>query len=80
MEILKIIGYVLVVIGAVINYGSSLVVNRFGVKNRVSVKEAEELSGEDLENYKMTKAKVRVKIIGVLVMLPGVIMLFIAYR
>lgn len=80
MTALKVAAFALIIIGAVINYGSKLIANRIGLAEKMNVEEAGEFSGEELEKYKHTKASVRVKLVGFSVLLAGVVMLFIAYR
>ncbi|NLX64310.1 MAG: hypothetical protein GX022_06010 [Clostridiaceae bacterium] len=77
---LKIIAFVLILIGAVINYGAGLIAIIMNLAEKTDAKEAEELSGEELERYKQTKAIARVKIIGLLIMLPGVFLVFYSFR
>lgn len=80
MDSIKIIALVLMAIGAFISYGAKLIVNRFGLAEKMNAKEAQEFSSEELEKYKLTKAIARVKVVGLLVLLAGVIMVFSAYR
>ncbi len=77
---LKIIAIILMAMGAFINYGAKLIVNRLSLAEKVNVTEAQELTGEELEKYRMTKAIARVKVVGLLVMLPGVFLVFIAFK
>jgi len=76
----KIISFVLIIIGAVINYGAGWIVRKLDLAEKTDAKEAEELTGEELEQYKLTKAIARVKFIGFLIMLPGVLLVFNSYR
>lgn len=77
---LKIVAFVLMAIGAFINYGGKLIVSRMGLAEKMEVKEAQEFSGEELEKYKYTKALVRVKVVGLIVLLVGVMIVFGVYR
>lgn len=77
---LKIIAFVLVTVGAVLNYGSKLFVNRLGLAEKMDVTEAREFSGEELEKYKFTKAQVRVKMAGLIILMAGALIVFIIYR
>lgn len=77
---LKIIAIILMAIGAFINYGAKLIVNRLSLAEKVNVTEAQELPDEELEKYRLTKAIARVKVVGLLVMLPGVFLVFIAFK
>jgi hypothetical protein len=78
--ILKIIAIFLVAAGAAIGYGAKFIVERFSLDDKVGVKEAGEFSGEELEKHKKTKAMAMVKIAGFIVLLPGLILLILAFR
>jgi hypothetical protein len=80
MEILKILGFVLMGAGALINYGAKGIAERTGLIHRIDVNEAWELPPEELENYRRNKAAVRIKLIGLLALLPGAILLILAFR
>ena len=49
MTVLKIAAILLIVTGAVINYGAGYIVKRLALSQRVTVKEAHEFTGEALE-------------------------------
>ena len=80
MTALKIIAFTLIIIGALTNYGAKLIVKRMNLVERINASEAEELTGEEIELYKLTKAIARVKVVGVLIMLPGVFLILYAFR
>ena len=46
----------------------------------MAVKEAHELTGEALEEYKRMKALSLVKLVGLFTLVPGVVLVFIAFR
>ena len=77
---LKIVAFVLMSIGAFINYGGKLIVNRMGLAEKMEVKEAQEFLGEELKKYKYTKALARVKVVGLIILLVGVMIVFGVYR
>lgn len=77
---MQILAFVFILIGAVIAYGAGVIVDRFGIAGRVHVKEAEAFSPEELEKYKRLKALSLVKMAGLFVLLPGVILIFITFR
>jgi len=77
---LIVIAFVLILVGAGINYGAGLIVRKMNLAEKTDAKEAEEFTGEELEQYKMTTAIARVKVIGFLIMLPGVLLVFYSFR
>ncbi len=80
MTALKIIAFTLILIGALTNYGAKLIVKHLNLVEKINASEAEELTGEEFELYKSTKAVARVKVVGVLIMLPGVFLILYAFR
>lgn len=80
MTALKIISALLIVIGAVINYAARIIVKRLSLEQRVTVREAHEFSSEELEKYKQMKALSIVKLAGFIVLFPGVILVFFAFK
>lgn len=80
MTVYKIIAFILIGIGAVINYGAKLIVRKMKLDEKMTAAEAEEFSEEELKEYKLTKATARVKVAGLLLMLPGIFLIFYAFR
>lgn len=80
MTALKIIAITLIIIGALTNYGAKLIVRRMNLVEKINAKEAEEFTGEEYERYRFTKAIARVKVVGMLIMLPGVFLILYAFR
>ncbi|MDI9514210.1 MAG: hypothetical protein GX384_03550 [Clostridiaceae bacterium] len=80
MTVLKIAAILLIVTGAVINYGAGYIVKRLALSQRVAVKEAHEFTGEALEEYKRMKALSMVKLVGLFTLIPGVVLIFIAFK
>lgn len=80
MYVLKILAFILMAVGAFINYGARLIVNKMELAGKIEAIEAEELAGEELEKYKYTKALARVKTVGLIVLLAGVLIILGVYR
>ncbi|HPU21913.1 MAG TPA: hypothetical protein PL099_02855 [Thermoclostridium caenicola] len=80
MIALKIACILLMMAGAAINYSAKYIVRRLALEQRVTVKEAGELTGEALEEYKRMKACSIVKLVGLFTLLPGVVLVLIAFR
>lgn len=80
MIALKIAGILLIAAGAAINYGAGYIVRRLALDQRVTMKEAGELTGEALEEYKRMKARSIVKLVGLFTLLPGVVLVLTAFK
>lgn len=73
-------GLVLFVIGNFIVYGLKLIVNGFSLSEKVKCKFENELTPEQIKEYKMNKANVFVKLIGFSVLVPGLLVVFIVLK
>ncbi len=78
--LLKIIAFLLIVAGAVISYGAKFIVEKRGLAQKVKVEEAQEMNSEELEKYRHAKAMTQVKLLGLAIMLPGVVLVFWLFR
>lgn len=80
MTVLKIAAILLMAAGAAVNYGARYIVKRLSLNQRVNVKEAHGFTGEALEEYKQVKALTTVKLVGLFILIPGVVLIFIAFQ
>ncbi|HHY63651.1 MAG TPA: hypothetical protein GX501_01255 [Clostridiaceae bacterium] len=80
MTFFQILACLLIGIGAAINYGAKIIVRKTKLDRKMTVDEAEELTEEELDEYMFNKATIRVKILGLLLMLPGVFLVYYAFR
>lgn len=78
---LKAAAVILIVLGAAVNYSAGYIVKCLSLDRRIDAGEAgEELYGEDLEKYRHVKALSLVKLVGFLILIPGAVLAFIAFR
>ena len=80
MLALKIMAGILLIAGFVTVLGSKSLVKRFNLDQKVDVKFAHEMNEEEITQYKITKASVDVKMAGMLIALPGIIITLIAFK
>ncbi|MFO7636585.1 MAG: hypothetical protein R6W96_04690 [Clostridia bacterium] len=78
-SLMKISGIALALAGAVVVYGAKIIVRKYSLESRESIK-ADIQDEAVLAQLKTQKAVARVKIIGGLIFLPGMILLLIAFR
>jgi hypothetical protein len=80
--IIKVIGVILAAAGSAIVYSAGYIVKRLRLHEKYgSESETEmELDSENLRNYRITKASVNVKILGMLIALPGLILILIKFK
>lgn len=75
---LKILGGVLAIAGAVVVFAAKPIVNRTGLKDRQTVNL--ETDEETLDKLKFQKALAKVKVIGGIVFLPGMLIILFVFR
>jgi len=66
-----------IVIGAIAAYGSRFIVKKFELNRRMTCDFENEMSSEALEEYLVNKAVFRCKLLGMVIALPGFIMLLV---
>lgn len=77
---LKILAFVLVAMGALAVYSAKAVVNKFELDKKVKVEFENEMTEEEIANYKTQRAVLNIKIVGMLIALPGLIIVLVLFR
>ena len=80
MLALKIIAGVFLITGFGTIIGARNLVKKFKVDERVQANFENEMDEEETLQYKFNKALVNVKIIGMVITIPGIILTLIAFR
>ncbi|HPJ22232.1 MAG TPA: hypothetical protein PLH18_07780 [Clostridia bacterium] len=75
---LKIAGIVLAIAGAIVVFAAKPIVKARNMAEKQVV--GLEIDGEALENLKLQKAIVKVKMIGGIIFLPGMLLILYAFR
>lgn len=80
MTFFKILACLLIGFGAVMNYGAKIIVKKTRLDRKMTAEENEEFTEEELDEYRFNKATVRVKVVGLLLMLPGVFLVYYTFK
>lgn len=80
MLLYKILGFAFLLAGFGIVFGAGSLVKRFGMDQRVKCDFEGELGEEEVERYKRTRAAVNVKMLGLLVSIPGLVFILMAFK
>jgi len=75
LNYIDITAFLFIVIGAITAYGSKLIVKKFELNRRMTCDFENEMSSEKLEEYLFNKAVFRCKLLGMVIALPGFIMI-----
>lgn len=77
--LLRILAFVFLVPGAGLVFASREIVKRLELDKKQKCDFAHEMGEEELAQYKISKAIINLKVIGMLVAIPGVVLVLIAF-
>lgn len=80
MLILKILGFLFLIPGVAMVFGAKELVTKFNLKEKMKIDFEHDMSDQELEQYKFSKATVNFKMLGMLIALPGFILILIAFK
>ncbi|MDF2523027.1 MAG: hypothetical protein K0R31_668 [Clostridiales bacterium] len=80
MLILRILAFLFIVPGVVMVFASNWAVKKFNLTEKTVVEGEHEMDDEELSEYKRLKAVVNFKMLGLLVALPGFILIIIGFK
>ncbi len=77
MRPLGILGLVIMAVGFALVLTASTLVKKFDLAKKQKCEHEQEMSQEEVENYKLTKATFNIKLLGLGVTVPGIILLLV---
>jgi len=80
MLILKIFSAIFLLAGFGTVFAAKSLVTRYGLDTRVGCDFENEMNDEEVKQYKFNRASVNLKMIGMIVSVPGIIMILLAYK
>lgn len=80
MLILKILAFVFIVPGVFTVFAARWLVTKYKLDSKVKCAFEHEMGEEEVAQYKQNKAVVNLKMLGMLVALPGFIMILLLFR
>lgn len=80
MLALKILAGIILVTGFLTVLEAKKLVQRFGLDKKVSIRYEDEMDEEEAQDYRLVKATVNVKMIGMLIALPGIILTLVVFK
>lgn len=78
--IFKILAFVLLGAGAITVYAADWIVKKYELDKKAKCTIESELSEEEMAQYKFSRALLNCKMLGFLVMLPGIVLLLIFFK
>jgi hypothetical protein len=76
----KFAGFLLLIVGIVISYGAKFLVKKYRLDLNTKCDFESELSEVELAEYKSNKAIVNIKLVGLLIILPGIILVYYTFK
>ncbi len=80
MDLIEILSLVIIAVGFAISYLAKAIVKRFGLKEKQECVNAAEMTEEEIDEYKQNKAVYRMKLTGLAISIPGLIIFILAFR
>lgn len=77
---LKVIGFIFLIPGVLMVFASRWLVSKYRLDNNIKCDFENVFSEEELKEYKFNKAVVNLKMLGMLIALPGIALILIAFR
>lgn len=78
--LLKALALLFIIVGAVVTFGAKKIVEMYKLDENVKISYENELSEEELIKYKNQQAVVKIKLIGMLICLPGIILVLLLFK
>lgn len=80
MLILKILGFLFLIAGFGTVFSAKSLVRKYNLDNNTKCDFEHEMNEEELKQYKFDKASVNLKMAGMLVSIPGLVLVLIAFK
>ncbi len=80
MLVMEIIGFLFLIVGFGMVFTAKSFVKKYSLDRNAKCNFEHEMSEEELEKYKFDKATVNLKMIGMLVSIPGLVLILLAFK
>lgn len=80
MEPLEILSLVIMAIGFIIVYSAKVIVRKYDLAKKQTCEHEAEMTEQEVEEYKLNKAVFNIKILGMIVSIPGIILFILVFR
>ncbi len=80
MKPLDYVALVVLLIGFVVVFAAKPIAKKLGLAQKQKCQYADQMTEEEVESYKLSRAVVSVKMIGLVITIPGLIMFILSYK
>lgn len=78
--VLKVLAFFFIIAGGAMVFGARQFVDRFGLDRNIKCDYENEMDEEEIKQYKTDKAVLNFKMLGMLAVLPGIVLILIAFK
>lgn len=78
--LLKALALLFIIAGAVVTFGARKIMEMYKLDEKVKISYENELSEEELDKYKSQHVVVKIKMIGMFICLPGIILVLLLFK
>ncbi len=80
MDLYEILSLVVIAVGFAISYMAKAIVKKFGLKEKQECENSAEMTEEEINEYKQNKAVYRMKLTGLAISIPGLVLFILSFR
>lgn len=80
MEPLEILSLAIMAVGFIIVYMSKAIVKKYNLAEKQTCEHEAEMTEEEVKDYKFTRAVFNIKILGLIITIPGLVLFLIYFR
>lgn len=80
MDLPEILSLVIIAIGFAVVYSAKAIVGKFQLAEKQKCDNAHEMSEDEIQSYKNNKAIFQIKILGLIISIPGLLLFIISFR
>lgn len=77
---LKYFGLFIFVLGAIVSFGAKKIVDKFHLDEKQEASFENELTEEELATYKKQRAVLNVKMLGMFITIPGIVLVLLFFK
>jgi len=77
---LKIVSIFLIILGSLIVYFAKVIVKKYEMDRNIKCEYESELCDQEITDYKLNLALIRIKIVGFVFFLPGIFLAFLVFK
>ncbi len=78
--ILKVLAFVFLIPGLLTAFSARWIVDKYNLADKMKCEHEDEMNEDEIRQYKSNKAMINIKMLGMLIALPGLALVVIAFK